>query len=91
MLLKTKEEAVEVWDGDIASRKRNMSENWLEEERKIGLKANEILRVDFKEPQCDLIIMLSKAFDKTDYRHFHPWIFHYMTTILIGKKYFDWA
>lgn len=68
-----------------------MNENCLEEERKTRFKANDILRADFKEPQCDLIIMLSKAFDKTNCQHFHPWMFHYMTTVLIGKKYFDWA
>lgn len=34
MLLTTEEEVVEVWDGDVTSRKRHMNENWLEEERK---------------------------------------------------------
>lgn len=56
----------------MTSNKRHMNENWLEEERKIGLKATNILRVDFKEPQRDLIIMLSKAFGKPDCKHFHP-------------------
>lgn len=65
-----------------------MNTNWLEEERKIGLKAIEILRADFKEPQRDLIIMLSRAFDKPDCKHFHPWMFQFMTTILMGKQYF---
>lgn len=44
-----------------------MNKEWLEEERKTGFKANEILRQDFKEPQRDLIIMLSEAFDKPTY------------------------
>lgn len=49
-VLQTKEEeAAEVWDRDIASRKRHMNENWLEEERKIGLKATYIPRADFRE------------------------------------------
>lgn len=47
-----------------------MNEEWLEEERKTGLKANEILKQDFKEPQRDLIKILSKAFDKPTYQHF---------------------
>lgn len=67
-----------------------MNANWLEEERKTGLKTTEILRVDFKQPQKDLIIMLDRAFGKLDCNHFHPWMFQFMSTILIGKQYFDW-
>lgn len=72
VLLTTEEEAVEVWDKNIASCKRHMNEHWLEEERKTGLKASDILRADFKEPQGDLIIMLSQVFGKPDCQHFHP-------------------
>lgn len=35
--------------------------------------------------------MLNKEFDKLDCCHFHPWMFQYMTTILIGKQYYDWS
>lgn len=67
MMLTTKEEAKEVLNDDTTSCKRHMNENWLKEERKIGLKANDILRADFKDLQQDLIIMLRKAFGKKDY------------------------
>lgn len=50
VLQTTKEEALRVWNRNIASNKRHMNENWLEEERKIGLQAIDVLRVDFKEP-----------------------------------------
>lgn len=66
-----------------------MNEEWLEEERKTGLKANEILKKDFKEPQRDFIIMLSKAFDKPICLHFQPWTFSFMLTILDGRQYYD--
>lgn len=55
------------------------------------MKASDILRVDFNEPQWDLIILLRKAFGKPDCRYSHPWMFQHMTIILIGKQYFDWA
>lgn len=86
VFLLTKEEALKAWDDKASASKRHMNINWLEEERKTDLKATKILRADFKEPQRDLIIMLSNAFGK----HFHPWMFQFMTTILIGKQYFDW-
>lgn len=91
VLLTTEEDVVEVWRNDTASCKRHMNENWLEEERKTRLKPTNILRADFKEPQRDLIIMLRKAFGKTNCRHFNPWMFQCMITILIGKQYFDRA
>lgn len=35
--------------------------------------------------------MLSRALGKADCKHFHTWMFHYMTmSILIEKDYFDW-
>lgn len=71
VLLTTEEEAARVWSNNIASNKRNMNENWLEEERKTWINATKILRANFKEPERDLIIMLSKVFGKPDYRHFH--------------------
>lgn len=89
IFLLTEEEASKAWNDKVASNKRYMNKNWLEEERKIGLKAPEILRAYFKEPQRDLIIMLNRAFSKLDCKHFHPWMFQFMTTILIGKQYFD--
>lgn len=51
MLLTTEEEAGEVWNNDTTSCKRHMNENWLEEERKTRLKANDILRSNFNESQ----------------------------------------
>lgn len=75
VLLTTEEEAGGFWDKDTTACKKHMNEHWLEEDRKTGLKASDILRADFKEPQRDLIIMLSKAFNKPDCRHFHPWMF----------------
>lgn len=91
VLLTIEEESLRVWNGNIASNKRHMNENWLEEERKIGLKDTDVLSANFKEPQRYLIIMLCKAFDKPDCRHFHPWMFQFTTTILIGKQYFNWV
>lgn len=91
VLLTTKEEALGIWNSSVTSNQRHMNENWLEEERKKSLKATNVLREDFKEPQRDLIIMLRKAFGKPNYKHFHPWMFQFMTTILIGKQYFDWV
>ncbi|XP_059075246.1 uncharacterized protein LOC131875205 [Cryptomeria japonica] len=70
VLLTIEEEVANIWDKDIASYKRYMNENLLEEERKTGLKASDILRADFKEPQRDLIIMLSKVFGILDCQHF---------------------
>lgn len=90
IFLSTEKEALKVWTDNVTSNKRHMNENWLEEKRKIGLKATEILRANFKEPQRDLIIMLRKAFGKPDCKHFHPWMFQFMTTILLRKQYFDW-
>lgn len=75
IFLSTQEEALRVWINKVTMNKRHMNENWLAEERKIGLKAIEILRADFKEPQRDLIIMLSRAFGKPDCKHFHLWTF----------------
>lgn len=49
-LLLIEEEALKTWNEKVSTRKRHMNTNWLEEERKIGLKATEIPRVDFKEP-----------------------------------------
>lgn len=90
IFLLTEEEAWKEWNDKVGSIKMHMKKNWLEEERKTSLKATEILRADFKEPQRDLIIMLSKAFGKLDCKHFHPWMFQFMTNSLIGKQYFDW-
>lgn len=87
IFLSTEEEALNVWSDNVTLNKRHMNENWLEKERKIGLKAIEILRTYFKEPQRDLIIMLRKTFGKTDCKHFHPWMLQFMTTILIGKQF----
>lgn len=39
VLLTIEEEATRVWNKNITSNKRHMNENWLEEERKTGLKA----------------------------------------------------
>lgn len=51
VLLTIEEEATGVWSNNTASNKRHMNENWLEEERKTRLKATDILRAYFKEPQ----------------------------------------
>lgn len=71
--------------------KKMMNEERLEEEKKTSLKENEILRQDFKEPQRDLIIILSKAFGKPACRNFQAWMFSFMLTILDGQKYYEWA
>lgn len=88
--LLTEEEALKTWNDKVSASKRHMNTNWLEEERKTRLKATEVLRADFKEPQRDLIIMLNRAFDKPNCKHFYPWMFQFMITILVGKQYFDW-
>lgn len=61
VFLLIEEEALKAWNDKISASKRHMNANWLEEERKTRLKAIEILRANFKEPQKDLIIMLSRA------------------------------
>lgn len=86
----TEEEAWKAWNDKTPASKRNMNTNWLEEERKKWQKATKILRADFKEPQKYLIIMLNRAFGKPDCKNFHPYMFQFMSTILIGKQYFDW-
>lgn len=50
VLLTTEEESLGMWNNNVTSNKRHMNENWLEEERKIGLKATDVLRADFREP-----------------------------------------
>lgn len=84
VLVEGEEDGEREWNQNVSQCKKRMNEEWLKEERKTGLKVNEVLRQDFKEPQRDLIIMLSKAFDKPVYQHFQPWMFSFMLTILDG-------
>lgn len=86
VLVTIEEWVVSLFIKNTSNYKRHINEAWLSKPMKNGLKATYILRADFQEPQRDLIIMLSRAFGKADCRHFHTWMFHYMTTILIGHR-----
>lgn len=92
VLQMTKEEAVTIYNKNVANNRCHINEVWLAEPRKLGLKATDnILREDFKDVPMDLIIMLNQAFGKEDYKHYHLWMFHYIHTIFIGKEYLYWA
>lgn len=90
VLVTIEEHVVSLFIKNTSNYKRHINEVWTSEPRKIDFKATDIMRADFQEPQRDLIIMLSRAFGKVYCRHFHTWVFHYMTIVLIGKDYFDW-
>lgn len=71
------EEAVKIFNKNVADNRRHINEAWLDEPRKSRLKTtNDILREDLKDAPMDIIIMLNQAFNKKYCRHYHLWMIH---------------